>query len=83
MQISGHIVLYLKSEKGSQNTKIPRMLSKISTLERNFKALPNKAVALKRTRMSSYVTSMLWMISEHTSTLELEHLGQYFFIDPY
>ena len=47
MQISGHIVQHYKSEKGSQNTKRPRMFSKISTMERNFTALSNKAVAFE------------------------------------
>ena len=79
MQISGHIVQHLKLEKGSQNTKIPRILSKISTMEPNFTALSNRTVALKMTRISSYVTSTLWMILKNGSPFGVKALRSVFF----
>ena len=76
MQISGHIGQHIKLEKRSLNTKTPRMLSKLLTMHRKYTAICIN-VALKTTRMSSYVTSTLRMNSKHGSPLVLRHLSQY------
>ena len=59
MQISGHIGQHIKSENRSLDTKTPRMLSKLSTMDREFTAICINLVALKMMRVSSSVTSTL------------------------
>ena len=59
MKISGHIAQHIKSENRSLDTKTPRMLSKLSTMDREFTAICINPVALKMMRMSSSVTSTL------------------------
>ena len=68
MQISGHIGQHIKSANRSLDTKTPRMLSKLSTMDREFTAICINPVALK-----------VRMISKHESplVLRLQLLSQY------